>query len=173
MKKHAKKYLKLWREYPTPVHRADALRYFLMFYVGGMYVDSDIDCWREGSDMLAGYDVVLQGSQGGGEPATNSAMASAPGHPLWEEAFKMLVARKDYDSDKVGDMTGPQLIGDGLYALGVDRKEDENGTLLDLKEVRRSKKWSVFIFWIFTFFLFLVFLCRSTSIRIRVLGYIH
>jgi hypothetical protein len=25
----------------------------------GLYLDSDVECWREGADMLAGYDVVL------------------------------------------------------------------------------------------------------------------
>ena len=26
----------------------------------GMYLDTDVDCWREGSDMLEGYDLVIQ-----------------------------------------------------------------------------------------------------------------
>lgn len=26
----------------------------------GLYLDTDTECWREGSDMLEGHDVVLQ-----------------------------------------------------------------------------------------------------------------
>ena len=26
----------------------------------GLYMDSDIDCWRDATDMLVGYDIVLQ-----------------------------------------------------------------------------------------------------------------
>lgn len=127
IKKNAPWFLDAWKNYPTVTHRADSLRYLTMYYIGGVYVDSDIECWREGSDMLGEYDVVLQGSQGGGEPATNAAMASVPGHPLWKAIFKLLLERKDHNADDVGYGTGPQIISDGLYALGIDTKQDEDG----------------------------------------------
>lgn len=156
-------FLKTWLNYPTLTHRcalpspprraasshpprllpipptppslcsADALRYLVLYHMGGLYVDSDVECWRESSDLLRGFDVVLQGSQGHGEPATNAAMASTPGHSLWEKVFQLLEQRKHHDPDDIGFATGPQLIGDGMAALGLYTPRDEAGKEAPLK----------------------------------------
>lgn len=44
----------------SAVCRSDVLRLFLLHAYGGLYLDHDIACWRNGEDMLADQDVVLQ-----------------------------------------------------------------------------------------------------------------
>ena len=31
----------MWSQYPLAIHRADALRYYLLFHFGGLYADLD------------------------------------------------------------------------------------------------------------------------------------
>lgn len=76
-----------FKTYPQPVHQSDVFRLYLMKHFGGaptagmlsralktsvnvdpcalsagagLYIDTDMECWRDGSDMLAGYDLVFQ-----------------------------------------------------------------------------------------------------------------
>ena len=48
--------------YVVPYVRCPWAARLLRFYLAGagLYLDSDVECWQEGADMLAGYDVVLQ-----------------------------------------------------------------------------------------------------------------
>jgi mannosyltransferase OCH1-like enzyme len=34
-------YTEVWSQYPLAIHRADALRYYLLFHFGGLYADLD------------------------------------------------------------------------------------------------------------------------------------
>lgn len=52
--------------------------------LSGLYVDLDTECWRPADAFLQDADVVLQGTNAEKPAATNSAMAGAPGHPLWD-----------------------------------------------------------------------------------------
>jgi Glycosyltransferase sugar-binding region containing DXD motif len=42
------------------VSRADALQVFLLHHYGGLYLDLDIECLRDGTDMLKDWALVLQ-----------------------------------------------------------------------------------------------------------------
>ena len=39
-------FLPTWRKYERVVERGDAIRYFIMHSVGGMYMDVDVECFR-------------------------------------------------------------------------------------------------------------------------------
>ena len=44
--------------YTYPIQRADAIRYFVLYHYGGIYVDLDIGCLRPMDDLLY-YPVIL------------------------------------------------------------------------------------------------------------------
>ncbi len=57
---HFPDFLRIYDGYEVPVMRADAARILILAVHGGVYLDADIECLRNGEDMLAGRDVVLQ-----------------------------------------------------------------------------------------------------------------
>jgi len=50
-------FLKTFQSYPHGIQRADALRYFVLYEYGGIYIDLDIAC-KERLDFLLQYDFV-------------------------------------------------------------------------------------------------------------------
>ncbi|KAF5835604.1 nucleotide-diphospho-sugar transferase [Dunaliella salina] len=50
-------FLKTFKTYPHGIQRADALRYFVLYEYGGIYIDLDIAC-KERLDFLLQYDFV-------------------------------------------------------------------------------------------------------------------
>ena len=59
----------------------------------GLYLDVDTECWREGSNMLEGADLVFQGHHQG-EAAANGMLASVPGHPFWDGVISLMKQRR-------------------------------------------------------------------------------
>lgn len=51
-------FLDTFDSYPYPIQRADAIRYFILHYYGGVYLDLDIGCLRR-LDPLLVYPVIL------------------------------------------------------------------------------------------------------------------
>ncbi|MCP5151013.1 MAG: glycosyltransferase [Chromatiales bacterium] len=113
-------FLGIYDAYPEPIMRADAVRYFLMARLGGLYVDMDFECLRPLDPLLAERRAVV-----GLEPAAHAArlqarargldhvvgnalLASEPGHPLWEHVIRELVA--SHREPGVLDATGPFML---------------------------------------------------------------
>eukprot|EP00887_Chlorella_sp_A99_P003291 scaffold9.g3291.t1 len=104
--------------------RADLVRYAALHKFGGLYIDSDVECWREGSDMLAGADVGTWEEEG----CASAMLASRPGAAVWEAAMRLAVGRRA-DARAAGrdgtyasiQRTGPILLADALESLGVAR----------------------------------------------------
>jgi mannosyltransferase OCH1-like enzyme len=71
-----------------PVERADILRLEILYRHGGVYVDTDLECLRPIDDLIAGESFVGVNLKPG--RATNTMIASAPGHPLLEKALASL-----------------------------------------------------------------------------------
>ncbi|EFN58265.1 hypothetical protein CHLNCDRAFT_142222 [Chlorella variabilis] len=119
------------------IERSDVARYAILHRLGGMYLDSDIECWREGSDMLRGFDLVAQRTHGG-EGATNAAIAARPGLPVFTKALD-LVQERDIDTDadvmKVIARTGPDLFTAALEAVGLQRTDGMFGAAYTLDGV--------------------------------------
>ncbi|KAK9824133.1 hypothetical protein WJX72_008031 [[Myrmecia] bisecta] len=109
-------FLPIFRGYKRTVAKSDSLRIFLMHAFGGLYVDLDVECFRNGDDMLKGYDIVLQGTAPE-EGVTNAVMASAPGHPFWGKAMKALVTNSQLEDDHPINQTGPGIIANLLRLM--------------------------------------------------------
>eukprot|EP00049_Salpingoeca_infusionum_P019590 m.362570 g.362570 ORF g.362570 m.362570 type:complete len:336 (+) comp20645_c0_seq1:86-1093(+) len=83
-------FLEQFDAYPNNIQRADAIRYFILYHYGGVYVDMDIQPVRDLSPMLGDYGVVLPETPNIG--LTNAFMASAKEHPFFEQVIHALGA---------------------------------------------------------------------------------
>ncbi|RMZ56007.1 hypothetical protein APUTEX25_004431 [Auxenochlorella protothecoides] len=112
-------FLATFLSYDHPVSRSDALRPLLLHTLGGVYLDLDIECFAPLEPMLAGADVVLQGT-GPMEGVTNGAMASVPGHQLWLDVAGELERRAPRADLPIDRQTGPGVLAAAARrALGL------------------------------------------------------
>ena len=113
-------FLPIYEAYPEPIMRSDAVRYFLLYHFGGLYVDLDFECLSPLDTVLKGKSLVL-----GQEPAEhvsseasrirgfnrivgNAIMASVRGHPFWKHVFENMIAY--HKAAGTLDATGPFLL---------------------------------------------------------------
>jgi mannosyltransferase OCH1-like enzyme len=110
--------------YRYPVQRWDAIRYMILYQMGGLYVDFDFECIEPIDRLLAGKECCF-----GMDPEentkmfqksfimSNAIMACEPGHPFMKRIINHLPKVKSEARDKVNyvlETTGPFLITD-LY----------------------------------------------------------
>ncbi|KAF7593843.1 hypothetical protein BBP40_010778 [Aspergillus hancockii] len=84
-------FLPTYDAYPYNIQRADAIRYFLLWYYGGVYIDMDIAC-RRPLDPLLDFPAWMPKTQPYG--VSNDLMASTPGHPF---IAKVALSLHDHD----------------------------------------------------------------------------
>ncbi|WBW74808.1 mannosyltransferase Imt2 [Schizosaccharomyces osmophilus] len=77
---HYSWFLKYFDAYPYNVQRADAIRYFVLFHYGGIYIDLDDGC-RQSLDSLLYYPAVFRRTDPVG--ISNDVMGTVPGHPFF------------------------------------------------------------------------------------------
>jgi mannosyltransferase OCH1-like enzyme len=96
----------------APVERADILRLEILYRHGGVYVDTDLECLRPIDDVLEGEEFVGVNLKPG--RATNTLIASAPGHPLLETALRSLRPMDAYwtpsSKRSIKEAAGPPLL---------------------------------------------------------------
>ncbi|KAF4998992.1 hypothetical protein FGRMN_2791 [Fusarium graminum] len=86
-------FLEVWDNYPFPIQRADAIRYFVLYHYGGIYLDMDTICHETFPIEQVKVENVtdgclLQGTLPTG--ITNDIMISSAKHPAFERATKLL-----------------------------------------------------------------------------------
>ncbi|CAI6815150.1 BFH_HP2_G0054300.mRNA.1.CDS.1 [Saccharomyces cerevisiae] len=84
-------FLDTFENYKYPIERADAIRYFILSYYGGVYIDLDDGCERKLDPLLA-FPAFLRKTSPLG--VSNDVMGSVPRHPFFLKALKSL---KHYD----------------------------------------------------------------------------
>jgi hypothetical protein len=77
-------FLNTFDNYRYPIQRADAIRYFVLYHYGGIYMDLDIGC-RRSVDPLLVYPVILPKTIPVG--ISNDLMFAEKGHPF----FKLVI----------------------------------------------------------------------------------
>ena len=104
-------FLKIYEDYSKDIFRADAVRYFILYHYGGLYVDLDFECLKKIETLLENYDLVF-GRMGENQSflhsIPNAFMVSAQGNPFWLEVFKELIRRKNID--QVEEATGSVML---------------------------------------------------------------
>ncbi|KAI3429257.1 hypothetical protein D9Q98_005354 [Chlorella vulgaris] len=104
------------------VEKSDLARYAVLHRVGGLYLDSDMECWRESSDMLEGFDLVAQ-STNEHEGTTNAVIAARPGLKVFHRALQLVQTRvgKNNETLDVIERTANGLFAAALQSVGVVR----------------------------------------------------
>jgi inositol phosphorylceramide mannosyltransferase catalytic subunit len=97
----------------APVERADILRLEILYRHGGVYVDTDVECLRPVDGIVGDADFVVPCLKPG--RATNTFIASVPGHSLLERALRELRPMEVYwttwaDSSALKDVAGPSSL---------------------------------------------------------------
>ena len=120
IERHYPWFLRIFDTYPENIMRADAIRYFLLYHYGGVYVDLDYECVKPLDPLLTGKQVVLgtepDAHMNGHLPTIrpfdkmlcNALMASQAGHPFWEHIHKNLIAYRRAPDPL--DATGPFFL---------------------------------------------------------------
>ncbi len=114
-------FIPIYRAYPYNVQRWDAIRYLILYRIGGMYVDFDYECMASLEPYLTDQTCVM-----GLEPQRhaerynypqivgNALMASAPRHPYFKAMIDDLTihwqTRWKNSSYQVLESTGPFMV---------------------------------------------------------------
>lgn len=133
-------FIPIYKSYPFNVQRWDAIRYLILYRIGGLYVDFDYEC-VESLDVLVCDSTCCMGL----EPTLNAKihnknlivgnafMASAPGHRYFEAIIKDMFENRTkvystHDALQIVETTGPFLTTRAYEQL--TDKEKETVTLL-------------------------------------------
>lgn len=80
-------FLETFQNYPYPIQRADAIRYFVLDYYGGIYIDLDDGCNRN-LEPLLNYPAFVRKTVPTG--VSNDAMGAVPHHPFFQRVIDEL-----------------------------------------------------------------------------------
>lgn len=80
-------FLETFDSYPHPIQRADSIRYFILSFYGGVYLDLDDGCSRR-LDPLLSYPAWVRRTVPTG--ISNDAMGSVPDHPFFKRVIESL-----------------------------------------------------------------------------------
>ncbi|MEK8018469.1 MAG: glycosyltransferase, partial [Candidatus Parabeggiatoa sp.] len=113
-------FLPVYDAYPENIMRVDAVRYFILYHYGGLYVDLDFECLRPLEPLLVGKQVVvalepsehfekeLVRQRSFKQVLCNALIASQPRHPFWEQVFQELKVYQNANDPL--DATGPFML---------------------------------------------------------------
>jgi mannosyltransferase OCH1-like enzyme len=115
-------FLPVYDGYRHPIQRVDAIKYFILWHYGGIYLDLDISC-RKGLQPLLDFPAWMPRASPLG--VNNDAMAARAGHPLM---WRMIESLRRRDRNLVSSWltifwtTGPKFVSDMLreYLVGHD-----------------------------------------------------
>ena len=112
-------YKNFFNQLGSNILRSDVARYLTVYTYGGVYLDTDITCFKATDDLLGTVDTVLQGSVES-EGLTNSAFASVSGASILAEVLEVAqerVASKANDTSSAKDPVQDVLYATGPHAL--------------------------------------------------------
>lgn len=120
------KWLETYKALPHDIMRADMFRYCVLWHLGGIYADLDVECLGP-MDALStpGVHLIEEKLHHGFTVGPYLMASSEPGHPFWKHVLEMVVARvkqlvgnhwHDADDKKrhsiILNSTGPYLLTD-------------------------------------------------------------
>lgn len=122
-------FLDIYNNYPHEIQRVDAIRYFILYKYGGLYVDLDTLPSRDITPLLNIYfhnntKVLLAKSQNMNNSASNWFMASTPKNTFWLHVIEEMKKRSKifYITKHITVMqtTGPGLLNDVMKKHPTD-----------------------------------------------------
>ncbi len=107
VKQYYPDFLSTYDSYNSPIKRANALRYLLLNYFGGMYLDMSFKGIKNLEPLLKGANFVAAAQ----DPSThllNSAwLASTPNHPI---LLQLIADLKGHANENLRNATGSQIL---------------------------------------------------------------
>ncbi len=138
-------FLPTFDAYPYPIQRADAIRYFVLAFYGGIYIDLDDGCNRR-LDPLLSYPAWVRRTISTG--ISNDAMGSVPQHPFF---LRVIESLSGYNRNWVMPYISV-MYSTGPLFLSVIWKEYMHGHAAENERVRilmpdeyKGFAWSFFI----------------------------
>ena len=126
MKTNYPDYLDMYVGYPYDIQRADSLRYFVLHFYGGLYLDMDYEVLGKFWNYLPdSQPSVVESPYQYSESVQNSLMTSPRKHPMWIKVFDQLEKNRN---KAVFASTGPNLF---------DNIEDSEYNILDCRMFQR------------------------------------
>lgn len=145
MEKEYPQFLETFEGYPYPIQRADAIRYFVLFHFGGVYLDLDDGCGRPMEPLLSYPSWVRKTVPTG---ISNDAMGAVPGHPFFGYVIDRL---QSYDRSwilpyiTVMGSTGPLFLSVMWRHYTSDGLNEGDGRIRILfPDEYQGKSWSFF-----------------------------
>jgi mannosyltransferase OCH1-like enzyme len=135
MERNHPRFLPIYDGYPLNIQRIDAVRYFILHTLGGLYVDTDIESLKPVDPLVEQSSLLLSRTLG----FNNAIIGSAPEHPFWLDVFGALKTSHqrpkrsplnfliDADALFVAHSTGPRFFTGCVQRSGV---EHQPGTLV-------------------------------------------
>jgi mannosyltransferase OCH1-like enzyme len=103
-------FVPVYDSYPYDVQRVDALRYFLLYHFGGIYLDLDVGCKKDLSPLLTQHVVFGKTDPYG---VSNDVMGAEKEHELFRLITLSLQGRNHYHGTKYPTVmmsTGPMFV---------------------------------------------------------------
>lgn len=110
LQNHYAFFLPTYDAYPYPIQRADAIRYFLLYHYGGIYLDLDLTPYRPLTSLIQFPAFACTTAPTG---ISNDALGSIPNHPFYKLVINNLsVYAKSWGSGYITVMytTGPLFL---------------------------------------------------------------
>ena len=155
LEEHYSWFLPTYDAYPYPIQRVDALKYFVLWHFGGVYMDMDIACRRPLNPLLPFPAWFPKASPFG---INNDLMASRAHHPLIGLMLRQLAPRNRnllFPYLTIFWSTGPQFTTDMLkrwfhkhkgpeYESGKSKKDLGLDAVFTLPEEFYAEKYTFF-----------------------------
>lgn len=112
MKKEFPEWIDCYDKFPSWIHRCDAFRFFILWKMGGVYVDADTHCKGSLDKYLGKKDglvMITRKTENKNKDfdLTNCFMASSPKHPFYQKCIEGL---KNSHSVNIFQSTGPTYL---------------------------------------------------------------
>ena len=101
-------FLKVFLNYPRNIQRADAIRYFILYEYGGIYVDMDYSVRKNFYHLLDNDKINISQSPYNKKHLMNCLMASRKKHIGWKKILSSLKKYSNYNSTI--ESTGPRFL---------------------------------------------------------------
>mmetsp|Transcript_11535 Transcript_11535/g.14534 ORF Transcript_11535/g.14534 Transcript_11535/m.14534 type:complete len:415 (+) Transcript_11535:140-1384(+) len=113
IKEHYPWFLETYDGYKHNINRADAARYFILHYYGGIYADLDYEAQSNFYEFLPPNQVAMVESPYYWNEKTQNCLMSSPKHdPFWVDLFAVLM--KNAEREEVLEATGPILLDQAM-----------------------------------------------------------
>ena len=128
---HFPEFLQAYDAYPEHIQRVDAVRYLILYFMGGIFIDLDMECFRSIEPLIANQTCVL-GSEsiehckqfGREQIISNCWMAIESKHPFMKTVCSRLQAPKPLQkgTNRVLNTTGPYMFTE-VYSEYEDKEQ--------------------------------------------------